>query len=134
MYSAIRLDKVVIRFRDPFDNEVAINGGWIEVEASNGFKYRYPTEYYTKDDFVVEEDDFGEPIVWVHNRRDGLVGKSNYVDELSGSFVKWRSDDDRVLNMSVQDAIRANPNRITMSMDDMLDMLTESEEQNNGTV
>lgn len=125
MYSEIRLDKGVIRFGNTFDNEVAINCGWIEVEASNGVKYRYPTEYSTKDYFV-EEDDFGEPIVWVHNRKDGLVG--------TGSFVKWRSDDDRVLNMSVQDAIRAKPNRITMSMDDMLDMLTEGEEQNNGTV
>lgn len=124
----IYLSSGSIKFSDPFNNRVVINDGWIEVTTPDNLTYRHPV-----DDSA--EDDFGEPIAWSHRRKNGFSGTLTYIDESFDSFGRWSlSDESRVMNMSKQDAIRANPIHITTSMDDMLDMLTESEEQNNGTV
>ena len=119
----IYLSSGSVKFGDLFNNRTVIKDGWIEVTTPDNLTYRHRV------------DDFGEPIAWAHGRRDGFSGTLTYIDESLGSLGRRvLSDESRVMNMSKQDAIRANPNRITVSMDDMLDMLTESEEQNNGIV
>lgn len=124
----IYLSSGSVKFGDLFNNRTVINDGWIEVTTPDNLTYRHRV-----DDFA--EDGFGEPIAWAHRGKCGFSGTLTFVDEVFESFgIQGLSGESRVMNMSKQDAIRANPNRITMSMDDMLDMLTESEEQNNGTV